>query len=429
MKKLGLFIFFSVVLIVSTLCQNNILVIDYNNAFTSDQSNNSSRIYNRLVATQTSVVRINAIPASINPATYNQVWLFGNMGTPTATNQNPIINYMNAGGAVYIQSEVGCCYNQAAYVDALINATVIAGGSISHFTTLNGHYQTTPTSTTCNSSTFVTYGAAVRPFQGTPAANIMFTSTATCGGAISASTVIGAKFRSCDMISGKGALISIGDFNVFPTSGTCTSVGILGTTNDNLVIDYIADLLPCLISCSVLPVTLINFEAECQGGSKKILWTTSSEINNDYFTIEKSVDAIKWETVTHVQGAGNSNQPINYSYIDDSYENNNQSTYYRLKQTDFDGNFEYFNVIPISCEVLDASPLIFPNPATNNITISGNKLNKIEIIDVLGRIVKQAQPHSTNTNIEIDISNISNGTYVVKIYETNKISNQKIIKQ
>lgn len=406
--------------------QNNILVIDYNNAFTSDQNNNSSRIYNRLLATQTSVVRVNTIPTIINPATYNQVWLFGNMGAPTAVNQNPIINYMNAGGAVYIQSEVGCCNNQAAYVDALINATVIAGGTISHLATLGGYYETTPTSTTCNSSTFVTYGAAVRPFQGTPAANIMFTSTSTCGGAISSSTVVGAKFRSCDMISGKGALISIGDFNVFPTSGSCSNVGILGTTNDNMVIDYIVDLLPCLTSCSVLPVTLTSFEAECQKGGKKISWTTSSEINNDYFTIEKSVDALNWEIVAHIQGAGNSNQLINYSYIDESYESNNQTFYYRLKQTDFDGNFEYFNVLPIKCEGA-TSPIIFPNPVTSTITISGKEINKIEIIDLLGRIVKRVISNAVNETI--NVSDLSNGTYVVKVYETNKISNQKIIKQ
>lgn len=406
--------------------QNNILVIDYNNAFTSDQSNNSSRIYNRLVATQASVVRVNAIPATINPATYNQVWIFGDMGTPTAANQNPIINYMNAGGAVYIQSEVGCCYNQAAYVDDLINATVIAGGSITHSTTLSGYYETIPTSTTCTSSTLVTYGAAVRPFQGTPAANVMFTSTSTCGGAISSSTVVGAKFRSCDMISGKGALISIGDFNVFPASGTCTGVGILGTTNDNLVIDYIADLLPCLITCSTLPVTLTSFEVECQKEGKKISWTTSSEINNDYFTIEKSVDALNWEIVSHIQGAGNSNQLINYSYIDESYESNNQTIYYRLKQTDFDGNFEYFNVLPIKCEGA-TSPIIFPNPVTSTITISGKEINKIEIIDVLGRIVKRVISNAVNETI--NVSDLSNGTYVVKVYETNKISNQKIIKQ
>ena len=427
MKKLGLFIFLYVVLILSTLCQNNILIIDYNNNFSSDQSNNSSRIYNRLVATQSSVVRVNAIPASINPATYNQVWIFGNMGYPTAANQNPIINYMNAGGVVYIQSEVSCCNNEAAFIDQLINATVIAGGSISHFMTLNGYYQTTPTSTTCNSSTFATYGVAVRPFQGTPAANIMFTSTSTCGGAISSSTVVGAKFRSCDMISGQGALISIGDFNVFPTSGTCTSIGILGTTNDNLVIDYIADLLPCLTSCSVLPVTLTSFEAECQKGGKKISWTTSSEINNDYFTIEKSIDALNWEIVAHIQGAGNSNQLINYSYIDESYENNNQTIYYRLKQTDFDGNYEHFNVIPIKCNELDNSLVIFPNPASNNITITGNEINKVEIIDVLGRIVKQVEP--VGNNIEIDISTFSNGSYIIRIYGINQSSVHKIIKK
>lgn len=130
MRKITLLLSFLLFSFLTIFSQNNILVIDYNNAFSSDQQNNNSIIYNRLLATQASVVRVNAVPATINPATYNQVWIFGNMGAPTAANQNPIINYMNAGGAVYVQSEVSCCNNQAAYVDALINATVIAGGSI-----------------------------------------------------------------------------------------------------------------------------------------------------------------------------------------------------------------------------------------------------------------------------------------------------------
>lgn len=162
-------------------------------------------------------------------------------------------------------------------------------------------------------------------------------------------------------------------------------------------------------------------------GGKKISWTTSSEINNDYFTIEKSIDALNWEIVAHIQGAGNSNQLINYSYIDESYENNNQTIYYRLKQTDFDGNYEHFNVIPIKCNELDNSLVIFPNPASNNITITGNKINKIEIIDVLGRIVKQVEP--VGNNIEIDISTFSNGSYIIRIYGINQSSVHKIIKK
>lgn len=204
MKKFTLLLSLLLLSFSILLSQNNILVIDYNNNFSSDQSNNASNIYNRLLATQASVVRVNAVPATINPATYNQVWIFGDMGATTAANQNPIINYMNGGGAVYVQSEVGCCNNPAAYVDALINATVTAGGSINHTTTLSGYYETGPAATACNPATWVTYGAAARPFQGTAAANVMFAATATCGGTILAGTVIGVKFRSCDMISGQG---------------------------------------------------------------------------------------------------------------------------------------------------------------------------------------------------------------------------------
>src|SRR5690606_38954552 len=111
------------------------------NNFSSDQSNNNSNIYNRLVATQTSVTRVNAIPASINQATYQQVWIFGNMGVPSPATLNPIITYMNNGGAVYIQSEVSCCDNPADFADQLINATVIVGGSITHTTWKSGFYE------------------------------------------------------------------------------------------------------------------------------------------------------------------------------------------------------------------------------------------------------------------------------------------------
>jgi hypothetical protein len=181
-------------------------------------------------------------------------------------------------------------------------------------------------------------------------------------------------------------------------------------------------------SCNntILPIVLNSFEVTCNNGFTEIKWTTSAEINNDYFTIEKSADALNWEIVTYIQGAGNSNQQINYSYIDDSYYNNNQTTYYRLKQTDFDGKLEYFNIVPIQCRGA-TSLIIFPNPATSIITISGKEINKIEIIDLLGRIVKQVEQNENN--IKIDISNLSNGSYLVRIYGINHTSIHKLIKK
>ena len=237
-----LIIFLSTIL---SFSQSNVLVIDFANSFSSDQTNNNSIIYNRLLATQTSVTRVNTFPASISTAQYDQVWIFGNTGVPNPTTLAPIISYMNSGGAVYIQSEVSCCNNQAMFADVLIDSTVIVGNQITHNVTKSGNYEYVSYSNLlCN--TYTGHGAALRPFMGTPSKNILFEATSTCGSPITTGDVVGVRFGHCDMISGKGSLIVNGDFNIFPTSGSCSSVGILGTPNDNIVIDLIADLLPAL---------------------------------------------------------------------------------------------------------------------------------------------------------------------------------------
>ncbi|MCB0402045.1 MAG: gliding motility-associated C-terminal domain-containing protein [Flavobacteriales bacterium] len=242
MKKITFLFVFLLTFAGLSLAQSNVLIIDYNNSFSSDMSNNGSRIYNHLLTTQTSVTRVFSIPGSINVAQYQQVWIFGNMGFPTSATLNPIIAYMNSGGAVYVQSEVSCCNNQAAFVDQLIDSTTIAGGSIIHNLTKSSYYQY-DAFPALSCSTITHYGAAVRPFIGTPTKNILFEANPTCGGNITTGDIVGVRFCSGDMISGKGALISNGDFNIFPLNGTCGSVGLMGTPNNTPIIDFIADLL------------------------------------------------------------------------------------------------------------------------------------------------------------------------------------------
>ena len=94
-----------------------------------------------------------------------------------------------------------------------------------------------------------------------------------------------------------------------------------------------------------LPVEIINFNATSDNDHIDLTWSTASENNNDYFTIEKSNDGINFESLANIDGAGNSNTLINYSYIDKNpFEGLN---YYRLKQTDFNGNFIYSNVVAL----------------------------------------------------------------------------------
>jgi hypothetical protein len=92
-----------------------------------------------------------------------------------------------------------------------------------------------------------------------------------------------------------------------------------------------------------LPIELISFEGITKNGYNHLFWKTASESNNDYFTIEKTQDGINFTPIANINGAGNSNMVLNYDYID--YNIINTITYYRLKQTDYDGKYEYSNII------------------------------------------------------------------------------------
>ncbi|MDG1475608.1 MAG: BNR-repeat neuraminidase N-terminal domain-containing protein, partial [Vicingaceae bacterium] len=89
----------------------------------------------------------------------------------------------------------------------------------------------------------------------------------------------------------------------------------------------------------LLPIELLSYSVACTGNTVQLDWITASELNNDYFTIERSVDAINFEAIATVDGSGNSSSIHNYSWSDDNPING--TVYYRLKQTDFNGAFEY----------------------------------------------------------------------------------------
>lgn len=100
------------------------------------------------------------------------------------------------------------------------------------------------------------------------------------------------------------------------------------------------------IVCNVvLPVELIDFRGEEINRKNEITWITASEVNNNYFTVERSTDLIHWEEVCEVIGAGNSNVENTYKIYDDKFKKG--TNYYRLSQTDFDGTTKLYNPISI----------------------------------------------------------------------------------
>jgi hypothetical protein len=171
-----------------------------------------------------------------------------------------------------------------------------------------------------------------------------------------------------------------------------------------------------------LPVTLTSFTAECDNGIPLLKWTTASEQNSDYFQIERSRDGINWTPVSKVQGMGNSNTTKNYQFYDMSSGSNFEG-YYRLKQVDFDGNFEYFNPKYILCgsNKTNYDIEVFPNPVKEELfagirnSIFGDGL--VTITDFSGKVVKREKVNLSDgyNLINIDVKDLLSGIYLIKI--------------
>ncbi|MFZ1609568.1 MAG: hypothetical protein WAT52_00780, partial [Chitinophagales bacterium] len=116
----------------------------------------------------------------------------------------------------------------------------------------------------------------------------------------------------------------------------------------------------------ILPIVLVNFDGSNVGNANVLSWTTATELNNDYFTIERSLDGKSYEEIGTVEGAGQSSALLNYEYTDaQPYLGTN---YYRLKQTDYNGAFDYSNVISIKVNGNFEMGYPYPNPVVNNVS-------------------------------------------------------------
>ena len=189
---------------------------------------------------------------------------------------------------------------------------------------------------------------------------------------------------------------------------------------------------------TVLPIELVSFTANCIPSlniieSPKVIldWSTSSETNNNYFTIERSYDALTWEAIGKLNGSGNSNNILNYSFVD-QYSNPSEETnkikYYRLKQTDFNGSIHAsYITVSSNCDSNKNSELkVYPNPASETVSIEllNNEQQNltIQICDIFGRIIKEeAIKNIYAKKCSSDISMLNPGTYFIKVNNSDRI--------
>jgi len=179
-----------------------------------------------------------------------------------------------------------------------------------------------------------------------------------------------------------------------------------------------------VVPITPLPIELANFNAICGKSNTEISWTTSSQVNNAEFSIEKSEDGINYKEIGRVPGAGNSNEILTYNFTDNNIYS--ALVYYRLKQTDYDGTMKYFDPISIHCE--NANITVIPNPNSGLFKVLGLKENsKVYITNLNGEIVFTSD--LVLPNGEIDISHLSSGIYYL-ISETDSEKNvEKIVIQ
>ncbi len=177
-----------------------------------------------------------------------------------------------------------------------------------------------------------------------------------------------------------------------------------------------------------LPIELISFTGECNNWKIELKWSTASEINSDYFTLESSKDAINWGVIGSVQGAGSSSNIQDYSLV--VAQPYTGLAYFRLKQTDFNGDFEYFKIIALKecqSDLSESDLIIYPNPSNGLIYLvhegDNGQFVSIHIYNSMGeRIYESAvyQPH-------IDLTTMPDGIYFLHFTSDSKSIIKKII--
>ncbi|MBX9850358.1 MAG: T9SS type A sorting domain-containing protein, partial [Cytophagaceae bacterium] len=186
-------------------------------------------------------------------------------------------------------------------------------------------------------------------------------------------------------------------------------------------------------SCGALPVNFSSFNVFQENGKVKIQWSTSTEVNNSHFEIERSSNGIYFETIGKVNGKGNSNINNSYQYMDVPSQVYG-TWYYRIKQVDYDGNAHTTETIPVALEK-QTELKIYPMPVRE-----GENLNvlfdlpedgavDIQVKDVTGKIIYSKSINGSRgiNEFVLNASEIVAGVYVLTMENLHTSINKSIV--
>ncbi|MCP4438885.1 MAG: T9SS type A sorting domain-containing protein [Aureispira sp.] len=175
----------------------------------------------------------------------------------------------------------------------------------------------------------------------------------------------------------------------------------------------------------IFPIELIYFSTVLEGKSISVSWATASETNNDFFVVERSLDALTWEDLITIDGAGTSSTTRYYSVLDDEPEFG--ISYYRLKQTDFDGTTSYSDINSIENNK-NKSIVVYSTPFAKTLIAEGHSIgnNAFFMSNSLGQRIPIIYKARTN-KITFNLEDLNQGIYIISFLYNNTWESYKVV--
>jgi|GEM_PF-1711852 len=240
------------------------------------------------------------------------------------------------------------------------------------------------------------------------------------------------QFHNINLVdSGTNQLLSNGFVNFRVTPIASVTEGTVINNTASIYFDYnsptVTNTTSTLIKDNPLPVSIISYQAHQLGDNLQVEnnWTTANETNTSYYNVQHSTDGNNFSTIGKVVarglGAGS------YHFIDNAPVNG--MNYYRLQSVDKDGARTYSKVVSCELSVVSKQITVYPNPAKNSITIKGNHIASVQVIDNMGRVVKIVSLKDA-TNPVLGVSSLPAGVYHLRIQTTDgKVSGVGFVKE
>lgn len=181
---------------------------------------------------------------------------------------------------------------------------------------------------------------------------------------------------------------------------------------------------------ATIPVELLDFKAQKDNQRVKLLWSTASELNNAFYSIERSENGKSFEKIGEISGYGNSNVLKTYQFMDEKPMNS--VNYYRLRQVDFDGKETVYKTVSVNFGK-NTTTKVYPSIAKDkiNVEISGDNssVSDLLVVNLLGQVVKAQKLQNTEGVFPVNISDLPNGSYIMRIVSKNESVSQRFEKQ